>query len=59
MNPSATVHALRIVSLVSQCVEANTVLCLDLSDVRKEYAKKMGHLNQVWDGSIGSVHAGC
>jgi hypothetical protein len=39
-------------------VEANAVLCLDLSDVRKEYAEKMEHLDQVWDGSEGEVHAG-
>jgi hypothetical protein len=40
-------------------VETNTVLCLDLSDVRKKYAKKMEYLDQVWDGSEGEVHAGC
>ncbi|MGH9448705.1 MAG: hypothetical protein ACRD3O_23770, partial [Terriglobia bacterium] len=48
----------RLVSLGSRRVEANTVLCLDLSDVRKEYAEKMEYLDQVWDGSEGEVHAG-
>jgi hypothetical protein len=42
----------------SQRVEANTVLCLDLSDIRKEYAQKMEHLASVRDGSTGEVHAG-
>lgn len=48
----------RLASLGSRRVEANSVLCLDLSDVRKEYAKKMEYLDQVWDGSEGEVHAG-
>jgi hypothetical protein len=48
----------RLVELGSRRVEANTVLCLDLSDVRKEYAKKMEYLDRVWDGSEGEVHAG-
>lgn len=48
----------RLASLGSRRVEANTVLCLDLSDVRKEYAEKMEHLDQIWDGSEGEVHAG-
>src|SRR5438046_1451980 len=39
-------------------VGTNTVLCLDLSDVRKEYARKMEFLDQVWDGSAGEVHPG-
>ena|SRR5271157_461918 len=39
-------------------VESNTVLCLDLRDVRKEYARKMEFLDQVWDGSAGEVHPG-
>src|SRR5207302_4122320 len=39
-------------------VDTNTVLCLDLSDVRKEYARKMEFLDQVWDGSAGEVHPG-
>lgn len=48
----------RLASLGRRRVEANTVFCLDLSDVRKEYADKMEHLDQVWDGSEGEVHAG-
>jgi hypothetical protein len=35
----------RLVELGSRRVEANTVLCLDLSDVRKEYAEKMEYLD--------------
>lgn len=48
----------RLAEMGSRRVEANTVLCLDLSDVRKEYAEKMEYLDQVWDGSEGEVHAG-
>ena len=48
----------RRVAMGSRRVEANTVRCLDLSDGRKEYAKKMEYLDRVWDGSEGEVHAG-
>ena len=48
----------QLAKLGSRRVEANTVLCLDLSDVRKEYAKEMEYLDQVWDGSEGEVPAG-
>lgn len=48
----------RLLRLGSRRVEANTVLCLDLSDVRKEYARKMEFLDRVWDGSAGEVHPG-
>jgi hypothetical protein len=44
--------------MASQRVEANTVLCLDLSDIRKEYAQKMEHLASVRDGSRGEIHSG-
>jgi hypothetical protein len=44
--------------LGSRRAEANTVLCLDLSDVRKEYAEKMEYLDKVWDRSEGEVHQG-
>jgi len=47
-----------LLRLGSRRVESNTVLCLDLSDVRKEYARKMEFLDQVWDGSAGEVHRG-
>jgi hypothetical protein len=40
----------RLVELGSRRVEADTVLCLDLSDMRKEYAEKMEYLDEVWDG---------
>ncbi len=42
----------------SQLVVTNTVLCLDLSDIRKEYAKKMEYLAPVRDGSAGELHPG-
>jgi len=42
----------------SQRVERNTVLALDLSDIRKEYARKMENLDMVHDGSTGQVHEG-
>ncbi len=48
----------QLVKMASRRVSANTVLCLDLSDIRKEYAKKMEHLAPVHDGSTGEVHAG-
>lgn len=48
----------RLAKMASQRVEANTVLCLDLSDIRKEYAKKMEYLAPVHDGSTGEIHAG-
>ncbi len=47
-----------LLRLGSRRVESNTVLGLDLSDVRKQYARKMGLLDRVWDGSAGGVHAG-
>ena len=48
----------QLAKMASQRVSANTVLCLDLSDIRKEYAKKMEYLAPVHDGSTGEVHAG-
>ncbi len=39
----------------SQRVNADTVLCLDLSDLRKEYARKMEYLAMVHDGSSGEL----
>lgn len=48
----------QLVKMASRRVAANTVLCLDLSDIRKEYAKKMEYLGAVHDGSTGEVHAG-
>ena len=48
----------QLAKMASQRVEANTVLCLDLSDIRKEYAKKMEYLAPVHDGSTGEIHAG-
>jgi hypothetical protein len=39
-------------------VQPNTVLALDLSDIRKEYAQKMEHLAVVRDGSTGELHQG-
>jgi hypothetical protein len=48
----------QLVSMASRRVETNTVLCLDLSDIRKEYARKMEYLTTVHDGSSGELHAG-
>ncbi|RPJ53062.1 MAG: hypothetical protein EHM23_31680 [Acidobacteria bacterium] len=39
-------------------VQLNTVLALDLSDIRKEYAQKMENLATVRDGSTGELHQG-
>jgi len=48
----------QLVKMGSQRVATNMVLALDLSDIRKEYAKKMEHLAQVRDGSTGELHQG-
>jgi hypothetical protein len=42
--------------LVNLRVQPNTVLALDLSDIRKEYAQKMENLATVRDGSTGELH---
>lgn len=44
--------------MASQRITAGTVLCLDLSDIRKEYARKMEYLATVHDGSTGEMHPG-
>ena len=48
----------QLVKMGSQRIETNTVLALDLSDIRKEYGKKMEHLATVRDGSTGELHQG-
>jgi hypothetical protein len=48
----------QLVRMGSQRVQPNTVLALDLSDIRKEYARKMEHLSTVRDGSTGELHPG-
>jgi hypothetical protein len=48
----------QLVRMGSQRVQSNTVLALDLSDIRKEYARKMEYLAPVHDGSTGEVHPG-
>jgi hypothetical protein len=48
----------QLVRMGAARVHPNTVLALDLSDVRKEYAQKMEYLAPVHDGSTGEVHAG-
>jgi hypothetical protein len=50
--------AARLAAMAGRRVENNTVLCLDLSDIRKEYARKMEYLTTVHDGSSGELHAG-
>jgi hypothetical protein len=48
----------QLVRLGSSRIQPNTVLALDLSDVRKEYAQKMEYLATVRDGSTGELHNG-
>jgi hypothetical protein len=48
----------QLVKMGSPRVQPNTVLALDLSDIRKEYAQKMEHLATVRDGSTGELHQG-
>jgi hypothetical protein len=48
----------QLVRMGSLRVQPNTVLALDLSDIRKEYAQKMEHLATVRDGSTGELHQG-
>ena len=48
----------QLAKMASQRITADTVLCLDLSDLRKEYAKKMEYLATVHDGSTGELHPG-
>jgi len=48
----------QLVRMASRRVETNTVLCLDLSDIRKEYARKMEYLATIRDGSSGELHEG-
>jgi hypothetical protein len=48
----------QLVRVGSARVQSNTVLALDLSDIRKEYAQKMENLAVVRDGSTGELHQG-
>jgi hypothetical protein len=48
----------QLAKIASQRITAGTVLCLDLSDIRKEYARKMEYLATVHDGSTGEMHPG-
>lgn len=48
----------QLAKMASQRIAADSVLCLDLSDIRKEYAKKMEYLAMVHDGSRGEMHPG-
>jgi hypothetical protein len=48
----------QLVRMGSSRIQPNTVLALDLSDVRKEYAQKMENLALVRDGSTGELHQG-
>ena len=49
---------LQLVRMGSSRVQTNTVLALDLSDIRKEYARKMEYLATIRDGSTGELHSG-
>jgi hypothetical protein len=44
-----------IIKEASKYVKEDSVLAMDLSDIRKEYAKKMDNIAGVWDGSKGEV----
>lgn len=48
----------QLVKMGSTRVQTDTVLALDLSDIRKEYAQKMENLATVRDGSTGELHQG-
>jgi len=48
----------KLVAMAGARIQQDTVLALDLSDIRKEYAQKMEHLATVWDGSTGETHRG-
>jgi hypothetical protein len=48
----------QLAKIASQRITASTVLCPDLSDIRKEYARKMEYLATVHDGSTGEMHPG-
>jgi hypothetical protein len=48
----------KLVEMASARIHHDTVLALDLSNIRKEYAWKMEHLATVLDGSNGETHQG-
>jgi len=48
----------QLVRMGSSRIQPITVLGLDLSDIRKEYARKMENLATVRDGSTGELHRG-
>jgi hypothetical protein len=48
----------QLVRMGSSRIQPNTVLALDLSDIRKDYAQKMENLATVRDGSAGELHKG-
>jgi len=43
----------KLVEMASPRIQQDTVLALDLSNIRKEYARKMEHLAPVWDARRG------
>ena len=57
-KPLETELTAQLAHMAGRRIPPNAVLCLDLSDVRKEYAKKMEHLAVVRDGSTGEMHSG-
>jgi hypothetical protein len=48
----------QLAGMAGRRVQTNTVLCLDLSDIRKEYARRMEYLATIRDGSSGELHEG-
>jgi hypothetical protein len=47
-----------VLELGRRRVHRDTLLVLDLSDIRKRYARRMEYLSRVWDGSTGEVADG-
>jgi Transposase DDE domain len=48
----------RYVRWTARAIKAETILALDVSDIRKVYAEKMEYLGKVHDGSTGEIATG-
>lgn len=48
----------RLQAMAAGRIEDDTLLIVDISDIRKRYARKMEHLAQVRDGSTGEIGSG-
>lgn len=47
-----------VLARAAKQIKDDTLLIIDLSDIRKRYARKMQYLAKVWDGSEGHVAEG-